>query len=237
MPAPYVIHVPARGQCKLAPGDTFEFGMTLLGQSNRHFPLVRLALERALAKGWTKQRVPLSFLKVERQYGGNWISEGSAEWDRTTGLPSATLGAASAGIRMGSLRLELVTPCRLQVDGKVLRPGQMTPRAWLMALARRIGHLAQAYGTGANEIRFSTLVEAAEASKVVSTDIRWHDWHRYSARQQRVMPMGGIVGLLALEGPLDAFLPLLEIGHRLNNGKHASFGLGAFRYAIDHRGA
>lgn len=230
MPAPYVIHVPASGAFKLKPGQSFQFGMTLLGASNRHFALARLALERALAKGWMKQRVPLSLKAVERQHAGTWLTEEPAAHPAAEMHASASLAPPdnSEGIRRFSV--ELLTPCRLQVDGKVLKPNQLSPRAWLMALARRISHLAEAYGCGASELRFSSLVEAAESSHLSAVELRWQDWQRYSSRQQRVMPMGGIVGRFQLTGQLGAFMPLLELGQRLNNGKHASFGLGAYRH-------
>lgn len=230
MPAPYVIHVPPSGFRKLSAGQTFRFGMTLLGASHRHFPIARLALERALAKGWMKHRVPLSLCGVERQEAGKWLVQDPADDGATAPLASASLAppAHLEGTRV--LSVELLTPCRLQVDGRVLNPGQISPRAWLMALARRVSHLTQAYGTGANALRLSALAEAAQSSKFNHADLRWRDWHRYSSRQQRVMPMGGIVGRVQLTGPLAGFMPLLELGQRINIGKHASFGLGAYRH-------
>lgn len=36
--------------------------------------------------------------------------------------------------------------------------------------------------------------------------LKWHDWERYSARQDTKMKMGGFTGRIAFEGNLGEFL-------------------------------
>ncbi len=57
-------------------------------------------------------------------------------------------------------------------------------------------------------------------------NILWHDWERYSARQDTRMKMGGFVGKVEYQGELAEFLPLLSLGEKLHIGKGATFGLG-----------
>lgn len=57
--------------------------------------------------------------------------------------------------------------------------------------------------------------------------LAWHDWDRYSKRQQRKVTLGGLLGTLDIEGEIDAGLAaLLRAAEILHVGKGATFGLG-----------
>jgi CRISPR/Cas system endoribonuclease Cas6 (RAMP superfamily) len=62
--------------------------------------------------------------------------------------------------------------------------------------------------------------------------LHWHEWTRFSSRQDTRMQMGGLLGDLTLGGPgLPTFWSSLWYGQWVHVGKGTSFGLGA--YALD----
>lgn len=77
---------------------------------------------------------------------------------------------------------------------------------------------------------FKGLIERAKGIERVSSDLRWHDWERYSGRQKQKMSLGGFIGEATYAGDFGEFLPMLAWGEVVHLGKAASFGLG--RYAI-----
>ncbi len=60
----------------------------------------------------------------------------------------------------------------------------------------------------------------------------WHDWQRYSARQEQKINIGGFVGGITFEGNLTPFLPLLKAGETMHVGKGATFGLGRYKMEL-----
>ena len=61
---------------------------------------------------------------------------------------------------------------------------------------------------------------------------RWHEWTRYSARQDTLLQMGGLVGSFALPGAaLAPFWSCLWAGQWTHAGKGAVMGLGRYRLA------
>ena len=212
MPQPYVIEPPSGGTQRLQAGQTFHFGLVLIGQAIAHQPAITLAWERALRTGLggqNDQRSRCTLLDVQR---------GSAP------PPAPALGQHAT--------LHLLTPLRLQYQGKPSRQHNITARNLLVTLARRYQLLQDIHlGAAAPQQDFATLTAQAEAVQIAHTDLRWFDWGRYSQRQQQEMKLGGLLGSLQLHGNLTPFAELLHLGQWLHVGKNTSFGLGGYRLA------
>lgn len=104
---------------------------------------------------------------------------------------------------------------------------QASFRALVFAMVRRTLELAYFHVPDAViDWRFRPLLESASKVQVARSDLRWHDWKRYSSRQGTAMCLGGFVGSLELEGDLAPLLPLLRTAEILHVGKGATFGLG-----------
>jgi hypothetical protein len=67
-----------------------------------------------------------------------------------------------------------------------------------------------AYDSGEPALDYTGLVQRATDVKRIDSNLRWYDWRRYSARQDRKMLMGGMVGEVSYAGELGEFLPLVE---------------------------
>ena len=135
------------------------------------------------------------------------------------GLPdTATVGSR--------LRLRLHTPLRLKAEGRYVR--QLDFSLLVRALLRRTSDLARFHCGAELDLDYRQWVEQAAGVSTVTTTLRWHDWERYSQRQERKMKLGGLVGEVEFAGDWQPFLPLLRLGAVLHVGKGTGFGLGRY---------
>lgn len=233
IPAPYVLHVSDNDRLGFDAGQPLRFGVTLIGRAGQHVSLVVRALVRALATGWTRQRVELAIRAIQLQTAEGeaplTVRDTAAPLPATDRLDGAGVVTKNPGPRRIVLRF--TSPAHLRQENRTASATGLQARTVLMGLARRTSLLADFHGESPLGLDFPALAELAGQARIVSRDLAWREWRRYSARQGREMPMGGLVGQLEIEGPLQPFLPLLAFGRRLHLGKHASFGLGAYEFS------
>ena len=239
IPNAYVMEPPLAtpdlASADLRAGDPLVFHMVLAGQAIAQLPLIVFAWQRALAQGLTRDRAPAELQTVEWLDGHGseqtiWKSSTPTllEHDATISVPHMDTDGASP---QTDLTLRIHTPLRLQHQGQPLRPDQLTPRVLVAALARRAAlvmefHAGQPHWGAA----VPPLVRLAEAL-TDRRDLHWHDWTRYSSRQQQEMTLGGVLGRWTLRGDsatLAALWPWLWLGQWLHVGKNATMGMGAY---------
>lgn len=232
IPNAYVIEPPPIGVRDLPVGAVLSFHMVLAGDALAQLALVIFAWQRALAQGLTASRSAADLLAVE------WVdADGAAHpvWhrdapvlaDHPTVLP---LPAAPAG-SPGAITLHIHTPLRLQQQGQPLRADQLTPRALLAAVARRVALVMEFHAHQPDWGQHVTEVVRLSESLSDSRDLQWHDWTRYSSRQQQEMTLGGVLGRWTLHGSPDtlaALWPWLWLGQWLHVGKNATMGMGGY---------
>lgn len=232
IPNAYVIEPPPIGTRDLKAGAALVFHMVLAGDALDQLPLVVFAWQRALAQGLTQSRSAADLVAVD------WIGvDGAAHpvWHRDAPVlvdhPAALAPSAVPPGQITSLTLNIHTPMRLQHQGQPLRPAQLTPRALVAAVARRVAlvmefHARQPdWGQGVPEV--ARLSETLGDQR----DLHWHDWTRYSSRQQQEMTLGGALGRWTLRGNPDtlaALWPWLWLGQWLHVGKNATMGMGGY---------
>jgi len=93
-------------------------------------------------------------------------------------------------------------------------------------MLRRISSLNQYHGDGEPPLDYRGLVERARSVEIKESALTWHDWRRYSNKQDQSMLMGGMVGQVTYKGNLTGYLPLLRFCEKVHIGKQTSFGLG-----------
>ena len=224
MPQPYVIEPPTGGAQQLQAGQSFGFGLVLIGKALGLLPTVLQAWQRALRTGLGPQHTPCTLVDIYDENGTQRLLNKREQLSNlsTTLPPAPALGTQAT--------LHFCTPLRLQVQGKPVRAGQLTARDLLIALARRHQLLCDVHlGAAAPQYDFKTLVEQAQAVALQAQDLHWFDWGRYSQRQKQEMQLGGLLGAVTLHGDLAPFAELLHFGQWLHVGKNASFGLGGYR--------
>lgn len=208
--------------------DPLVFDLVLLGQAVELQSFAVLAIERMAKTGLGARRYPFELARVEWQDGdGSWRlghERGVREW--RGGVPGVEPSGESW--KGGRLRLDFMTPTRIQIRGRLVE--WVSFRALAFQMLRRVLELAHFHVPGEEvDWHFRPLLERAEGVEVVEEDFRWVDWWRYSNRQKRKMVLGGFVGHLVLEGDLGPFVDLLRAAEVVHVGKGATFGLGKVR--------
>lgn len=208
IPVPYVIEPPPWGERYYAPGQRFDFHLVLAGRAITRISAVHEAWRRALAHG---------------------IGTGSARLVdvRECGLES-TDTAGTGDVSPAQVTLRLLTPLRLQQQGRPLGVAEISAARLLIGLVKRTALISEFHTGRTLDLDFHALAQAAGRINS-SPDLRWCDWQRYSSRQQRKIALGGVVGTWRLGGDLAPFRPFLILGQWLHVGKNASFGLGQYR--------
>jgi len=100
-------------------------------------------------------------------------------------------------------------------------------------MLRRVSSLFSVYDGKEPELDYRGMVKRAEEVRMVKNELQWHDWRRYSFRQDQAMLLGGMIGSVTYSGALGEFIPLIELCARLHIGKQTTFGLGKFEASFD----
>lgn len=244
---------------RLSPGETFSFGVTLIGTSARLLPYVVMAAQQMGPAGmgrplrvnggrrgrFTLQQIaladPFSDCKQVLFHSG----------DQRVAAPVLTITPDTVASRAATLAadrvtIQFLTPTRLIANGQLVRRPDL---AVLVArLAERVDALSRQYGSAAPEDhdnhhddtwnapaaqhRARALVAQAAAAHVVGDETRWVDLASYSARQRRTTPIGGFVGTVTFSITADLTPDLRELlvwGELLHVGKNAVKGDGRYR--------
>jgi len=143
------------------------------------------------------------------------------------------------------VQVSIWAPLRLKHGGMIVRPSDLTVDALASNVFRRITGLALCYGqipapeegnqAGHDAIRRyleavqAGFVDLAEHTTLVHSDVEWTRDTRYSHRQKRRHPVGGLIGTIGLRGSPSVrttWRRWLGIAERVHLGKKTSMGLG-----------
>lgn len=228
-PHPFVLEPPdmdgAHGKQTLHP-----LGLTLFGQANRYLPYLVHALQRAGEYGLGARRLPLYLVDIQQAApvnGSCWqsilIPDGFLE-PRPPEVPAAPPLPAS-------LLIAIRTPLRVTREGRLVGPQEFRFADLFAGLLRRVSLLTYFHTETPLETDFKGLTALAREVPLRQANLCWHDWTRYSSRQNTKMQMGGLVGEFGLDAAgLEPLWPYLWLGQWTHAGKNTSMGLG--RYEI-----
>lgn len=213
-----------------ATNGQYTLGLSLCGHGNRYLPYVIHAVTKAAAEGIGRRRIRLSLTEVRQVDSATGTCQ-------TIYTPAGELRPLPPELPVPpacptTIRIQLCSPLRLQRGGALVGPDEFCFADLFGALLRRLSMLTYFHGDVPLDVDFRGLMEQARQVRLLSTTLQWHDWTRYSSRQQTTMQMGGLTGELVLDGGnLGPFWPYLWIGQWTHVGKGTSMGLG--RYTID----
>lgn len=185
-------------------GDDVELGVVVVDATGDLLRSVTGALALGAAGGLGRDRVSL---KLE-----GWMDE---PW------PPATRGGHPD---MASWRLRMRTPLRLKRNGTFL--DHFHPVALTRDLGRRIAALGHYHGALPWPAPWTEVAADLEALQVVGQRLEWVEARRYSGRQARTVPLGGVIGDVELRRVGPALARLLTAATVLHAGKGTSLGLG-----------
>ena len=236
-PRPYVFE-PFDTTTEYAPGESLQFDFILMGQVVELYPYAIYAVDRMAKAGLGAKRHPFTLQQVmwqKNDAGTNSLPATDENgWERLYDGASQRLLAepkprtAPDNTRVnhnGSLQLEFLTPTRLKFKNELTI--EFSFRMLVFKMLRRVLELAHFHVPDAElNWEFHDLLVAADRVRVVRRHLYWVDWQRHSNRQHTTMKMGGLMGLLNLEGPVEPFMDLLRTSAVVHVGKGAVFGNG-----------
>jgi len=210
-PHPFILHATGGRDSR------HRLELTCLNHALADLPTLLLAVRRAAEAGIAGPSSRLDPGPVQHWRQGRWQPLNLEARDPHPPTP------APPG---GPVRIHLLSPLRLIHRGRPLREHELTPRRFVHALYARLRKLGQAHGRDTAPY----WPPVPEERPFLQRELRWVDLHRYSHRQRRRHPMGGLVGRLTLDldGLLEAW-PALWHGQYLHLGKHTAMGNGAYR--------
>lgn len=211
-PMPYTLFVP--------PSEATSFEITVFGAAALADSALMVAvIERAAKRGIGKSRRSLRLVSAKA-----FLSSEATPFlpDGFTANPLPA-PVSSVGNRVS---IALRSPLRLQVKGNMLTENSFSAAEFTRAVLRRITLLHWAYGIASLP---PVPLAATEGVSLASDQLLWQAGERYSARQEKLIPLDGLVGTFALTGSgVSSLMPWLEIGQWTQTGKATTQGLGQF---------
>lgn len=214
-------------------GDGFFFGLTLFGTAASLYPYVVLAVQRMGEMGLGRKAAAPGRFKLAEILTVNPLTGQEKrlfhESDRLVSVPDVPITHEqvlrhAATLPGDRIRLGLLTPLRLVVDGQLVKELRFLPL--VRRLLRRLTDLNQGFSDGVMDIDFTALLQEAEGVRIAADRTRWFDLSSYSRRREARTPIGGLLGEIEFEGGLQPFLPYLVWGQFTHVGKDATRGHG-----------
>ena len=231
VPRPFVLD-PLETHGDYRPGESFEFLLTLIGRAIDYLPYFIVSFRELGNIGIGRGRGRFQLTRVIADGG---TTDGKAIYDCETQMVSNLdniicfddIQQAVAHLPANQLTIHFLTPARLTHEGQLT--DQLPFHIFWRRLVGRISALAYFHCGESLEMDFKGFIDQAMAVETVECNLRWHDWTRYSQRQDTRMQLGGLVGSITYAGELEPFLPFIALGQHLHVGKNATFGLGKYR--------
>ncbi|MCS7239418.1 MAG: CRISPR system precrRNA processing endoribonuclease RAMP protein Cas6 [Thermoguttaceae bacterium] len=224
-PHPFVFEPPPPGTKHVKAGDTAVVGLVLVGKAVDMLPYIYVALDELGRHGLGRDRVPFQLERITTE-------QGHPVWDRSQSrrfsIPDyIRLNLDPGPDRQAVFTLEFQSPTRVVVQGKLTKSPELIDI--VKTLVRRVFLLRYFHCGGCIEPLSTAFLEAAASARLIRSELSWQDWERFSGRQKRRIPIGGLVGRVVFQGDLGRLRPLLAAGEFVHVGKNTTFGLGKFR--------
>lgn len=226
-PAPFVIDAPGSASNSIEAGQTEMIGLTLFGPSIAAMPAILACFAIAARDGLGKQRGRA--VLVEAAVGWRGPKGYQPIWvDGVVSVPEPLVPTLPPVPDM--VEVMLATPLRLTVNKQAVAAQEFHPGLLLEQAVRRISLLQRLYGPHPVDADFSALFAIAASARMAGPQLYNAGQQRWSASQEEIIPMDGIVGsfLLPMDG-IEALWPWLWAAQWFHLGKGASMGMGAVR--------
>jgi len=237
-PHPFVMEPPLTEQRVYEKGSTIGCDLILFGEVNNSLPYFVYAFDQMGKIGVGKRVNGKRGRFTLREVSSNGTRLYSGEEQKLIGMKSiedipgsnlAHVEKTDASNGKTNVKITLETPLRLKFENKLKGGAELPFHVLVRAMLRRVSSLYNVYGEGEPSLDYRGLVQRAENVRIAENNLSWHDWRRYSNRQEREMLMGGMAGSVTYEGELGEYLPLLTFTEKTHLGKNTSFGLGKIR--------
>ncbi|SDN98346.1 CRISPR-associated endoribonuclease Cas6 [Desulfonauticus submarinus] len=229
VPHPFVLCPPLERKRLYQKGDILEFGLVLIGKAIEFLPYFIIVFQALASEGLGADKGKC-VLKEITSCDGKQVYRADKDVVKKTGIISGKELIAHP-VSCRRVRMDFLTPLRLQRNGKII-DNNLSFQDIFRALLRRVSLLTYFHCNMDIEdkgVNFKLLIEKSKEIKTIEDNTRWFHWKRYSTRQKRAMPVGGLIGDITFEGNFEPFWLFLRLGEYFHVGKNTSFGLGKYK--------
>jgi hypothetical protein len=230
----------ANERLKFAAGDELQFRLTLMGRATDYLSYVIYTVSEMARRGLGVERAGFTLGSVAVLDEAGERETIYTAGDRRSLVPIDAVSNLSdllearlqelepAGSKLGDkVRLRFTTPTRIRVEGDLQT--SLSFELLIRNLLRRVSLLMAVHGESRLDLDYKGLIARAAGVGIGAAALNWHDWQRYSNRQETKMTLGGFIGDVEYRGEAIAeFLPLIVAGEILHVGTGTSFGLGKY---------
>lgn len=213
---------------QLTAGATVSLELRLFNDAVRLLPELVGALMLAGCSGLGPDRAPFELARVEARRAGTdrlQVLDFSC-----ANVPEATPLADWCVPVVGEtpIRVTLQTPTALKEANALVRSAPSFQLLITRTLAR-LSLLSKKRDLSVDEK--NRLLHAARAVGILESTVCWQEEQRYSGRQKRTMPFGGLVGELLYDKGAGSFAHWLEAAAWVGLGGKTTFGFGQLRWS------
>jgi len=233
IPRPFVIEPPLETKEDYFPGESLIFHLVLMGRGIRYLPYFIVVFREMGEAGIGRGRRPFTLEDVTAVGLEESQSIYSSKTNTVQNLDLSFSGSQFLNKlpdNVENIKIVFETPIRLKDGGKIA--GRPEFHIFFRQAMRRLSALSYFHHGETLEADYAGLSERARSISLIENSTSWHDWERYSRRQQQRMNLGGLVGTAVYEGKMDEFLPWLFLGEQIHVGKNTVFGLGKYRISV-----
>jgi len=234
LPHPYILEPPSDNENFYSPGHRFSINLVLIGRAVEYLPYFVFVMEKLGENGIGKGRGRFLLDRVETLSHPS-DNDGKIIFDRRTKRLSGEFIATNfqftearedAKIGQG-ITIDFLTPTRITFKNRLVGPSDFNFPIFIRNVFRRMFLLSHHCKTTI-EIDYKKFLLLAENVDSVENHLYWHDWERYSARQDTRMKLGGFKGKITFKGTIQPFLSFIRMGEYIHIGQDTSFGLGKY---------
>jgi CRISPR-associated endoribonuclease Cas6 len=230
-PHPFVIEPPPEKRRSYKPGDTLQFRLILIGRAIDYLPYFIYTFEElgniGIGKGKAHYELAEVFCEEKSIYNSISKTLHPSQSSSLSLFPNIS-SQESKESQNDTVTLSFLTPTRMLYNSNLTIALEF--HIFIRNLVRRLALISYFHvNADPSAWDFKGIIKQAEEVKVKDKNLKWHDWERYSGRQETRMKMGGFVGKITFEGDITPFMPFIKAGEILHAGKGTSFGLGKYQ--------
>ena len=256
VPRPYTIQPPLPGTggqpvqdglgrlfFHYAPGERFQFGLTLYAQALQLFPYVVLAVGEFERGGigrrvqqsdgrWRRGTLTIQEVWAENPLTGDRqpVMRSGDKMVQVPDVPITHQQVLDLPVPLPGARVALrfLTPTRLTARGHLVKPGQFHFQPFFQRLMERLEALSRDFSTTPLHFDDPTgLIDLAGQVEVVENRLAWEELRSYSTRRRAESPTSGLMGSVVVKSAdWSPFWPWLVWEQFVHVGKDAVKGNG-----------
>jgi len=235
-PKPYLIEPPQMNLTDFNSEESLSFGLTIIGDAINYIPYFVFAFIKMGEDGIGNLRGKFSVEDIEAfsQKNNSYYSIFSPDNKNKIDFnEECVIKFTNDNGLCGSelLKLNFLTPINIIKD-KCSRH-DMEFYTFFSRLVSRINALSLFYCDKEFIENPSELIEMSKDVNTLKNCTSWYSFHRFSNRQKKSLVVGGYLGEILYSGKMKNFMPVIEIGKHVHNGKNTIMGLGKYEYECE----